>query len=94
MIRRLNPDDWQGWRSVRLEALADTPDAFGSTLADWIDATDGRWRARIHDVPFNVIARRDDKTVGQVSATNNEPATTVELISMWVFARRRRRRRR
>ena len=84
MIRRLDADEWPEWRAARLDALADAPEAFGSTLVDWIDATDDRWRARIHDVPFNVIARRDDKPVGQVSATHNEPAATVELISMWV----------
>ena len=83
-IRPLNLDDWPQWRSVRLEALADSPAAFGSALADWIDATDDRWRDRIRNVPFNVIALCDDNPVGQVSATIDDPAEAVELISMWV----------
>jgi ribosomal protein S18 acetylase RimI-like enzyme len=80
----LNPDDWPEWRSVRLDALSDAPAAFGSGLADWIDATDERWHSRIDDVPLNVIAALDNKLVGQVSAMSNDSAETIELISMWV----------
>lgn len=82
--KQLSPDDWSEWRSVRLRALADAPAAFGSTLADWIDAADDRWRSRIRDVPLNVIAVVDDEHVGQVSATIKDPAATIELIGMWV----------
>jgi ribosomal protein S18 acetylase RimI-like enzyme len=82
-IKRLEPDDWVYWRSIRLEALADAPDAFGSGLADWIDADDDRWRSRLRDVPLNVIAMLDDEPVGQVSAINTD-LSTAEMISMWV----------
>jgi hypothetical protein len=43
----LTPDDWRTWRSIRLAALADAPDAFGSRLEDWTDADEGRWRDRL-----------------------------------------------
>lgn len=82
--KQLNPDDWPEWRSVRLEALAGAPAAFGSGLADWIDATDERWRSRLLDVPLNVIAALDNKPIGQVSAMSDDSAKTIELISMWV----------
>lgn len=82
--KTLNPDDWPEWRSVRLEALAESPAAFRSGLADWIDATADRWAARLRDVPLNVIALRDGTPVGQVSAMRSDPAATIELISMWV----------
>jgi ribosomal protein S18 acetylase RimI-like enzyme len=83
-IHRLGVGDWLVWRSVRLEALADAPAAFGSTLAEWVDAPDDRWRARIRDVPLNLIARLDDRPVGQVGATRTGRPGAVELISMWV----------
>ena len=84
MIRRLRSCDWEAWRAVRLEALADAPADFGSTLAEWCDATPERWQARLRDVPFNVIAVRDDVGVGQVGATSKTAQGSVELISMWV----------
>ena len=84
VTRRLGPDDWEAWRSVRLRALADSPAAFDSRLADWIDASDDRWRSRMVDVPLNVLALIDDDPVGQVGATVGDAADSIELISMWV----------
>ena len=52
----LDPDDWQLWRELRLAALAEAPDAFGSTLAEWSGAgdTEQRWRTRLHGVALNL----------------------------------------
>lgn len=83
-LKRLHPDDWPLWRTVRLAALADAPHAFTSGLADWVDAPDDRWRARVADVAFNAVAFVDDQPVGQVSAIPDAHAATVELISLWV----------
>ncbi len=35
IIRRLTPDDAAAFRALRLQGLADHPDAFTSTVADW-----------------------------------------------------------
>ncbi|WP_324194448.1 GNAT family N-acetyltransferase [Nocardia blacklockiae] len=86
----LRTDDWRIWRRLRREALAEAPAAFGSTLAEWSGPgdTEARWRARLTDVPFNVIVRRHGIPAGMVSAYRAENAAA-ELISMWVapFAR-------
>lgn len=89
---RLTADDWRLWRAVRLEALADAPEAFGSTLAQWQGAgdTEQRWRGRLVDVPFNVVAVVDGRGVGQVSATAVAADGSVELLSMWVAPEVRR----
>ena len=86
VIVRVGPDDWSEFREVRLASLADAPDAFGSTYADWVGAAEERWRARLTDVPLTLVARRAGSPVGVASGSpaqlDERPA--VELISMWV----------
>lgn len=83
-VRAVAPDDWWQWRDVRMRALADAPEAFGSSLAEWEAADERRWRQRLADVPFNVIAVSDGLPVGQASSTTADEDGCVELISMWV----------
>jgi ribosomal protein S18 acetylase RimI-like enzyme len=92
-LQKLTVDDWQLWRKLRLEALAEAPYAFSSTLASWQGPgdTEPRWRARLSNVPFNIVAEWQGNPAGMVSATAPTPDGSVELISMWVapFARGR-----
>jgi GNAT superfamily N-acetyltransferase len=44
-IRRAVPDDWPNVRGVRLRALRDTPDAFGSTFEEESGHDESAWRA-------------------------------------------------
>lgn len=90
-VMTVRADDWPLWRRLRRSALADAPDAFGSTLADWSGSgdTEMRWRQRLLSVPLNVVFRIDAEPVGMVSAY--EPASStimgardVDLIGLWV----------
>jgi hypothetical protein len=46
-VRRARADEWEALREIRLAALTDSPDAFGSTLAEERDADEARWRGWI-----------------------------------------------
>jgi ribosomal protein S18 acetylase RimI-like enzyme len=85
-LRRVTADDWQRWRAVRLAALAEAPAAFGSTLEDWTDAPEHRWRTRL-SIPgaLDLVVVADDVAVALASGVPDpdDPAR-VELISMWV----------
>ena len=87
-LRVLTPDDWPAWRELRLAALAEAPQAFGSRLADWQGEGDReqRWRDRL-GIPgsFNVIAVLNGQPAGMASGVPAEDsAGAAELISMWV----------
>lgn len=86
-IRSLTPDEWGIWRTLRLAALEEAPDAFGSQLADWQGGGDreDRWRSRL-SIPgsCNLVAWVDDMPVGMASGVPSDDDGAVELISMWV----------
>lgn len=82
-ITRIGPDDWETFRDVRLRSLAESPEAFGSRHADWVEAPEQQWRSRLTTVPLTLLARDGSDVVGVVSG---QPVGEheVELISMWV----------
>ncbi|NUR86523.1 MAG: GNAT family N-acetyltransferase [Nonomuraea sp.] len=84
-IQVLTPEDWRVWRELRLAALTEAPDAFGSRLEDWADAGEERWRDRL-SMPgsHNLVARLDDAPVGMASGIPGQSPQVAELISMWV----------
>lgn len=83
----MSPDDWEIWRRLRLDALAEAPYAFRSRLADWQGDNDAedRWRSLL-SIPgsHNVVAVLDDRPVGMARGVFNTDAGVVELHSMWV----------
>jgi GNAT superfamily N-acetyltransferase len=83
----LTPDDWPIWRELRLAALAEAPQAFGSRLADWQGDGDReeRWRDRL-SIPgsYNLVALADGKPAGMASGVPGDEPGVAELISMWV----------
>lgn len=86
VVRSLDAEDWQALRAIRLRALADAPDAFGSTLEREASRPDEAWRdwAGRRDRVV-VLAERDGAAVGIASGG---PAPTEErvagLYAMWV----------
>ena len=90
VIEQVHAEDWQVWRDLRLRALATDPDAFGSTLAEWQDADEPRWRDGFATVLFRAIAVVDGRPSGMIgcreSSAGTDPAASpgVEIVSVWV----------
>jgi GNAT superfamily N-acetyltransferase len=86
-LRVLTEDDWPVWRELRLAALAEAPQAFGSQLADWQGPGDReeRWRGRL-SIPgsYNLVAVVDGKPAGMATGIPDDEPGVAELISMWV----------
>src|ERR1700761_7686919 len=85
-LMRPLPEDWPLWRRLRLQALAEAPYAFGSTLEEWQGPGDtkARWRDRMISVPLSLLASVNGVFLGMVSATEKDQDGIVELISLWV----------
>lgn len=89
-IRAIDPSEWALYRDIRLQALQDAPDAFGSTWKAEAARADENWSARIAAATISgqdraLLAWDGDKACGLVwcklSATDPGVA---DLFQMWV----------
>lgn len=48
-VRVFERSEWQSYRDLRLRALGDAPDAFGTTLAQARQRSDTHWKSRLAD---------------------------------------------
>lgn len=62
----VSSDDWRRWRALRLRALAESPEAFGTRLADVHDR-EASWRARIAAAEACLVALDGDRPVAMVA---------------------------
>ena len=88
IIRAFENDEWELYKSTRLHALEDSPDAFGSTFARASAITDRQWQDRLalldRSSNFPVAAFVDDVIVGMAWVERRESAAM--LFQMWVDA--------
>ncbi len=82
-IHVMTPADWARVRDLRLTALADTPDAFGSTLEREQSFVEAQWRQRLSSA-VTFIAQLDDQDAGMVTGLASEEPGTAFLVGMWV----------
>ena len=89
-VHQLRPANWRRFRDVRLIALADTPDAFGSTLEAEQQFSDEVWMKRLgRDNAATFVAVDEDGVDSGliVAAPYNDQAG---LYAMWVSSSVRR----
>ena len=58
-------NDWQDLRAIRLEALSDTPEAYGSTYEESVRQSDALWK-NAASTRLYYLARRDGRVVGML----------------------------
>ena len=77
--RRLTPDDWEALRDIRLRALADSPDAFGSTLEREQELPEKEWRRRLVRPVYAVLD--GERPVAMAGAFSDEGR--IQVWGMW-----------
>ncbi len=89
-IRSLGGTEWRAYRDLRLRALADSPDAFGSTLERERDRPDAEWAARVSsgassELDLPLVAEEGAELVGlawgKIIASASD---TAHVFQMWV----------
>lgn len=89
-IRQIQVSEWQKYRDVRLRALRDAPDAFGSTYAIESAKTDAAWQHQIEtalsshsDYPLFALIQEDVCGLVWCKLSAAEP-DTAHIYQMWV----------
>jgi ribosomal protein S18 acetylase RimI-like enzyme len=77
-LRRIGPDDWALFREIRLSSLAESPDAFGSTLEREQGFAEDDWRRRLTG-PVYVVTDPGPVAVGGIF----DEGGTLHVWGMW-----------
>lgn len=90
-VERLSADGWRRYRNIRLVALSDMPDAFGSTYGREALFDVSEWRRRLSNGSATFVAVRDGKDVGTATgAVRTGHDRAAGLFGMWVAPGARR----
>jgi len=91
VVRAAAMEEWQVLRDIRLDALLDAPNAFGSTYAEQVASVEADWRRRISRgaVFFAYISDVGGATPDGLVGSFQEMPGTAELVSLWVRPRAR-----
>ncbi|NEX62398.1 GNAT family N-acetyltransferase [Noviherbaspirillum galbum] len=92
VISRFSPEEWTAYRDLRLRALAESPDAFGSTLAQERERPDPEWERRLAagvssalDLPL--LARLDARHAGlawcRITPDSQHATRKAALYQVW-----------
>ena len=92
-IVRVGEDAWRAVREVRLRALHDAPDSFGSTAGREDRFTEAHWRMRIRATPTWLAVDDGGVPRGMVSLIQEPGSPTDDRhpVSLWVAPEARRR---
>ncbi|MBV8631870.1 MAG: GNAT family N-acetyltransferase [Silvibacterium sp.] len=94
-ITRINEQNVPAFKTIRLQALRDSPTAFGSTYACESQFDEAEWQKRAANLSgdrgIGFIAVDNDSPFGIIGAFPDEcDARTAQIVSMWVAPTHRR----
>ncbi|MGL4744846.1 MAG: GNAT family N-acetyltransferase [Dermatophilaceae bacterium] len=84
-VRVLSADEWEQYRTVRLAALEESPDAFVATHEQEAAEPEEFWRARMTR-STRLLAERDGEALGiaSVGAVADDESGSAQLFGLWV----------
>lgn len=87
-ILKLNEDNWQDYKNLRLEALQSDPQAFGASYADAIKKPDDEWIERVkaaqnEDKDIMLFAKTDGQLIGMIGAYFNKEINKPNVADIW-----------
>ena len=99
VVRRVRPDEVAEFKAIRLRALADTPDAFGQTLAQAEAMPESLWLERVargaagaESVLLVAVDRTTDEWLGMTGSYFEDGQPEIaNVVSVWVAPEARRR---
>lgn len=85
LVRPVEPSEWRALRALRLRGLAESPDAFGSSLDSERRRPDEHWRKLASGIEGPVFVAVDRGTwVGMVRSYPDEGDATPHVGGLWV----------
>jgi GNAT superfamily N-acetyltransferase len=84
-VRRLGEDEWEQYKTARLSALEDSPEAFVATVEEERSYDEEFWRTRLRRSQ-RLLAEVDGQTVGVLSVGQAQEGNdrVAELFGLWV----------
>lgn len=95
-VKPLQSENWPLLKAVRIEALADSPEAFGMTLAEAQSRTDAEWqdyarRFTLSPPAVSYFAFADGTPCGMANCfVSRENTQIAEMTAFWVAPEQRR----
>jgi ribosomal protein S18 acetylase RimI-like enzyme len=97
VVRKFAPDEWPLYRMLRLSALEESPEAFGSTLAHEGARADEDWATRLsrgassgRELPLVAEFNNEPAGLAWVRLEGEGPGSAAHLYQMWVAPANRR----
>jgi ribosomal protein S18 acetylase RimI-like enzyme len=88
-IIHLQPNQWEQYREIRLEALLNSPQAFSTTYQQMVDKPDTFWQDRLTNAAagkdsYLLFAQVNGRMVGMIGAFLSNESDRAMIVSVYV----------